>query len=620
MAVTLPRINRLPSDDEKGTYDENDVDDEDEKEGQYVPDCPTSEICTNELCQRASDYFLSSLDFAVKPCDDFYNFTCGKLETSPVDNVMEQIRNFSKIILTAGKTKASNWGDVGGVLDRLKLPVLPSLVQDKKFSFDLSQSLALIKKTLDLDILFSFRVGPDFNQGKFVMIFEVQSHRLSSLTKFGKYLSNKEDNLYFREQMQRMLTYYISETSIDKAPLAEKALTNLGKTMDKLEQMIGSYSDPSSIELKCYTIAGFQRLISSDDDEVVHSKVENFWQKYVQTVFQDTGITIDSDQDEICATAVNTMWKEIDQAFIRRVRQAKWIDNATKKFIEDKVKNRITVVGYPDWLRNEDKLTQFYEGLGIEIMREEILLNVVNMTRAENIRNLKKLRSTAERVMTKSPLTVDVKYEQDSNVLMINMGFLQFPLYFFGQNQISYGILGSFVAGGILRGFDSTGMHHDKSGKPAEEATWWSPDDAKRFHIKKGCFIDQYDSYSVYGVNITSRGDATLDSNLADNGGLRMAYRAYKHHIKTNGCEPKLPGFKHITDSQLFFIAFAHYFCEAPPEDVKLFRKKFQHSDTPPNKIRMLKALKNSVEFGNAFDCPVGSEMRPGIKKTCKVW
>jgi wyosine [tRNA(Phe)-imidazoG37] synthetase (radical SAM superfamily) len=70
-------------------------------------------------------------------------------------------------------------------------------------------------------------------------------------------------------------------------------------------QMIGSYSDPSSIELKCYTIAGFQRLISSDDDEVVHSKVENFWQKYVQTVFQDTGITIDSDQDEICATAVS---------------------------------------------------------------------------------------------------------------------------------------------------------------------------------------------------------------------------------------------------------------------------------------------------------------------------
>jgi predicted metalloendopeptidase len=57
------------------------------------------------------------------------------------------------------------------------------------------------------------------------------------------------------------------------------------------------------------------------------------------------------------------MFKEIDQAFIRRVRQAKWLDITTKNFIEDKVRNRQTVVGYPDWVRNEEKLTQFYEGV-----------------------------------------------------------------------------------------------------------------------------------------------------------------------------------------------------------------------------------------------------------------
>jgi predicted metalloendopeptidase len=57
------------------------------------------------------------------------------------------------------------------------------------------------------------------------------------------------------------------------------------------------------------------------------------------------------------------MFKEIDQAFIRRVRQAKWLDITTKNFIEDKVRNRQTVVGYPDWVKNEEKLTQFYEGV-----------------------------------------------------------------------------------------------------------------------------------------------------------------------------------------------------------------------------------------------------------------
>jgi predicted metalloendopeptidase len=63
------------------------------------------------------------------------------------------------------------------------------------------------------------------------------------------------------------------------------------------------------------------------------------------------------------------MFKEIDQAFIRRVRQAKWLDITTKNFIEDKVRNRQTVVGYPDWVRNEEKLTQFYEGVDMSAVK-----------------------------------------------------------------------------------------------------------------------------------------------------------------------------------------------------------------------------------------------------------
>ncbi|XP_068907986.1 neprilysin-1-like isoform X2 [Tenebrio molitor] len=598
LAITLPQINRSSLDAESGIYDENDVDEEDEEEGQYTPDCPTSELCTDELCQRASKYFLSSIDFAITPCHDFYNFTCGKLKTSPIDNVREQIRTLSKTILTAGNsngdpppvqmarnfyqscsgnTRASHFGDIALILEKLKLPTLPSLLVKNNFNFDWRQSLALIEKYLDVDILFSFRVGPDYNQGKFVMIFEAQSQYLSSLTKFGKYLSNRNDNNYYlREEIVKSMIK--QEKVTVPTGKFDDVLRNLGKTMDKLDKLTGRYTDPSSIILKCYTIPGFQKLTSFGSDKIIHPKDKHFWQKYVETVFEDTDVTIDYDKDEICATAiskkflskifswlgdiptndlellmwykvvlelahytgqyfrdiknprsyycvdlvneywhmavaykmplqdysvVDMMWKEIDQAFIRRVRRAKWMDEATKDFIEDKVKNRITVIGYPDWFRNEDKLTQFYEGYGIKI--EEILRNVVNMTAAENIRDLKKLRTTAERVMTKSPLTVDVKYEQDSNVLMINMGMLQFPLHYFGQKKISYGLLGSVVAGGILRGFDSIGMHYGKFGQPVEDASWWDSHTAKRFHLKKGCFTDQYNSYSVYGVNITVR-------------------------------------------------------------------------------------------------------------------
>jgi hypothetical protein len=205
LAITLPRINRsLPE--ETGIFDENDVDDEDEEEGQYTPDCPTSKICTNELCQRASDYFMSSINFSVNPCDDFYNFTCGRLQglLSPIENATRQMQEAAKKILTesdndkdplplqtarrfyqscSGNTRASHFGDIMRVLDRLKLPSLPFLIKPHNFNFDWRQSLALIEKYLDLDVLFSFRVGPDFNQGKFVMIFEAQSPHISSFIK-----------------------------------------------------------------------------------------------------------------------------------------------------------------------------------------------------------------------------------------------------------------------------------------------------------------------------------------------------------------------------------------------------------------------------------------------------
>jgi hypothetical protein len=101
----------------------------------------------------------------------------------------------------------------------------------------------------------------------------------------------------------------------------DDVLRNLGKTMDKLDkvyifcmfnfyhndflQLTGRYTDPSSIILKCYTIPGFQKLTSFGSDKIIHPKDKHFWQKYVETVFEDTDVTIDYDKDEICATAIS---------------------------------------------------------------------------------------------------------------------------------------------------------------------------------------------------------------------------------------------------------------------------------------------------------------------------
>jgi hypothetical protein len=75
--------------------------------------------------------------------------------------------------------------------------------------------------------------------------------------------------------------------------------------LNDLLQMIRGYTESSLTPLKCYTITSFQRLITSGLDKILHPEDKNFWQKYIETVFEGTDVTIDFEKDEICATAVS---------------------------------------------------------------------------------------------------------------------------------------------------------------------------------------------------------------------------------------------------------------------------------------------------------------------------
>jgi neprilysin len=126
----------------------------------------------------------------------------------------------------------------------------------------------------------------------------------------------------------------------------------------------------------------------------------------------------------------------------------------------------------------------------------------------------------------------------------------------------------------------------------------------------------------------------TLGENLADNGGLSHAYRAYHSYLKKNGPEPKLPGFENFTSDQLFFIAFGsvrdtnglidcfvydflQIWCETISADE--LESQIEFDEHSPNNVRVIGSLQNSQEFSRAFECPVGSRMNPSDNK-CKVW
>jgi len=111
-------------------------------------------------------------------------------------------------------------------------------------------------------------------------------------------------------------------------------------------------------------------------------------------------------------------------------------------------------------------------------------------------------------------------------------------------------------------------------------------------------------------------GNLTLGENIADNGGIRIAFRAYQRWVKDNGAEPTIPSSPALTNEQLFFLSFAQGWCTITrPETAKSRLKTDVHS---PPFARVLGPLRNYDEFARVWNCPVGSPMNPVDK--CNMW
>lgn len=111
-------------------------------------------------------------------------------------------------------------------------------------------------------------------------------------------------------------------------------------------------------------------------------------------------------------------------------------------------------------------------------------------------------------------------------------------------------------------------------------------------------------------------GSQTLNENIADIGGLKASYKAYKDWEMKNGAEPRLPGFESFTPKQMFWIFFASFTCEKThPELIKHLLITDEHS---PLEFRVIGSILNTREFSEDFSCPAGSNMNPLEK--CTLW
>ncbi|MBS0630916.1 MAG: M13 family metallopeptidase [Verrucomicrobia bacterium] len=291
-----------------------------------------------------------------------------------------------------------------------------------------------------------------------------------------------------------------------------------------------------------------------------------------------------------------TMVKFHLEAMRNRIKAADWMSETTKLQAYKKIDAMRSKVGYPDVWRDYSSLT---------ITRTSYVQNAIAASAFEFRRNLNKLGKPVDRsewLMT--PQTNNAYYEPTLNEMCFPAGILQPP--FFDENAddaTNYGALASTIGHELTHGFDDQGRQYDAQGNLK---SWWTEDDAKKFEVRAELVAKQYSAYQpLPGLHID--GHQTLGENIADVGGLRVSYEAFKLATANKRLMP-VDGF---TPDQRFFIAFAQgWRTNQRPEQLRLQVTSDVHS---PVHWRVVGPVANFPEFRAAFDCKEPAPSWPPI-------
>ncbi|XP_058459851.1 neprilysin-1-like [Malaya genurostris] len=302
----------------------------------------------------------------------------------------------------------------------------------------------------------------------------------------------------------------------------------------------------------------------------------------------------------------------IREAFNELLADNHWMDDETRSVAKEKADKMNERIGYPEILTNSAELDKEY--INLTISKDHFLNNILKILKWEAERNMQMLRKPVDKdKWTTEPAVVNAFYNPNKNDIVFPAGILQ-PL-FYSQHfpkSLNYGGIGVVIGHEITHGFDDKGRQFDKDGNMMQ---WWNNATIQAFRERTQCIIDQYSRYKINEVNLYMNGRMTQGENIADNGGLKQSFRAYRKWVKHHGPELELPSMN-MTHDQLFFLNYAQIWCGSMrPEDALTKIRSSVHS---PGIVRVIGPLSNSKDFAEAYNCSLGSPMNPVNK--CSVW
>ncbi|QQR72288.1 MAG: M13 family metallopeptidase [Holophagales bacterium] len=297
------------------------------------------------------------------------------------------------------------------------------------------------------------------------------------------------------------------------------------------------------------------------------------------------------------------MIHDIETAFVNSLPRLRWMDDATRERAKEKSLAIANKIGYPDKWRDYSTMN---------VGRTSYFDNTVSGSIFEFDRQMRKVGKPVDRTeWGMTPQTVNASYNPLQNEISFPAGILQPP--FFHRDfpaALNYGGIGAVVGHELTHGFDDMGRKFDSKGQLRE---WWAPEVAARFEGQTSCVKDFYSKFEVEpGAKVN--GELTLGENIADLGGLKQAYAAYKIWEKRHGPPP--PAVPGLTNEQLLFVGWAQVWCTvAAPE---FLRQQVATDPHSPGHFRAIGAPMNNPAFFEAFSCKAGTPMHPA--DICTVW
>ncbi len=290
--------------------------------------------------------------------------------------------------------------------------------------------------------------------------------------------------------------------------------------------------------------------------------------------------------------------------FSQRIEKLEWMSPETKEKAQEKLQAIRVKIGYPNKWRDYS---------GFNVVPDSYMANVLASNQFDFAYSMSQLGQPVDKEeWHMTPQTVNAYYNPTGNEIVFPAAILQPPFFYLdGDDAVNYGAIGVVIGHEMTHGFDDKGSLYDKEGNLEN---WWTKEDSTNFAARTQILVDHFDSFVVQD-SIHANGELTLGENIADLGGVNIAYEAYQNAIKDKGEIADING---LSDDQRFYISYANIWAQNIRDKEKLRLTKVDvHS---LGEFRVNGTLPNVNQFYKTFNVDENSALYIAPDKRALIW